>query len=182
MAYKVKRYKGKHNLMIAKVDLCKAYDFLEWDFLKQSLSAWGFSFDFITLVMSCVQGLHFSLLLNESICGSFISQSGLWQSDPMSPLLFILSVEFFSRLVHTKEVARNLRGVKVGRGILPISHLLFVDDILLTNKTSIEDATTIKKVLIVLGSGEIWKWTAINQVFFSHPILTHNSKLKSKAL
>lgn len=63
-----------------------------------------FSLDFITLVMNCVRGVHFNLFLNGSIYGSFSPERGLQQGNPMLPLLFILSVEFFSRLVQAEEV------------------------------------------------------------------------------
>ena len=40
-----------------KLDLSKAYDRVDWDFLQQALSKWGFSEVWITRVMACVSSV-----------------------------------------------------------------------------------------------------------------------------
>lgn len=90
--------------------------------------------------------MNFDLLLNRGVYGSFKPKRGLRQGDPMSPLLFILCAEFFSRLVNVKESNGNIRGIKVARGSLAVSHLFYADDILLTAKATIESAKAIKRV------------------------------------
>lgn len=58
VVHKLKSYKGKNRLMIAKVDLSLAYDSLEWGFLERSLLAWGFSKEFTDHFMSGVLGIR----------------------------------------------------------------------------------------------------------------------------
>nr|XP_048336936.1 uncharacterized protein LOC125424177 [Ziziphus jujuba var. spinosa] len=41
--HKIKSHKGKNSLMMIKVDLKKAYDIVEWQFLDRALVTWGFS-------------------------------------------------------------------------------------------------------------------------------------------
>jgi hypothetical protein len=46
--------KGKEGFMALKLDMSKAYDRLEWDFLEAMLQKLGFANWWIQLLMSCV--------------------------------------------------------------------------------------------------------------------------------
>lgn len=94
--------------MLLKIDLCKAYNSLEWDFLYLSLKAWGFSEKFQKLIMSCVSLVHYSLLLNGSINNNFKPSCGLCQGDLLSPFLFIICTEFFSSMMVAVEGSGQL--------------------------------------------------------------------------
>ena len=81
--------------------------------------------------MSTVQ---FSVLVNRSPADFFGSSRGLRQGDPLSPLLFLVMMEVFSRIVKRMEGVGLLSGFRAdgrrGRGE-SVSHLLFADDTIL---------------------------------------------------
>ncbi|KAK9274238.1 hypothetical protein L1049_019052 [Liquidambar formosana] len=60
----MKNNKGKIGWMSVKLDLEKAYDRLEWPFIKAVMAKFGFDNKFISWIMSCIESASFSILLN----------------------------------------------------------------------------------------------------------------------
>ena len=80
--------------MVVKIDLDKAYDRLEWSFIKMVLEHFGFPENMIRLILSCVSSTTTALLFNGSKLESFHPSRGIRQGDPISPYLFLLCMEF----------------------------------------------------------------------------------------
>lgn len=59
-----KTTKSKTNYMILKLDMEKAFDKLEWSFVKHVLHFYNFPTHMITLIMECISSCCFSILLN----------------------------------------------------------------------------------------------------------------------
>jgi hypothetical protein len=136
----------KQKSLILKLDLRKAYDCVNWDFLRLILVQTGFSLQSIQWIMSCVVSSSFAVLINGEATSFFTSERGLRQGCPLSPLLFILVMECISLLLKKGQVEGLLSGVKVSR-IIKILHLIFVDDVLIMSKAVVEEWQVIKSIL-----------------------------------
>ncbi|KAL0367304.1 UNVERIFIED_CONTAM: Retrovirus-related Pol polyprotein from type-2 retrotransposable element R2DM [Sesamum radiatum] len=89
-----------------KVDLRKAYDTVEWDFLKAALTLFGFPERFIQWIAECVTTPSYSVCINGAPHGFFRGARGLRQGDPMSPFLFVLVMEVLT-LILRQRIEQN---------------------------------------------------------------------------
>lgn len=67
---------------------------------------------------------------------AFLSKMWASQGDLLSPYLFILCMDIYSRMLTLGEDLNLFKGIKVARRSPSISHLFFADDALLFFKTS----------------------------------------------
>ncbi|CAH9076372.1 unnamed protein product [Cuscuta epithymum] len=115
------------------VDLRKAYDTISWDFLEKVLGGLGFPPRFVAWIMECVSTASFSVSLNGSLYGFFKGKRGIRQGDPMSPLLFVLCLEYFSRLLTLRAKGNNFN-FHPQCSSLGITHLAYADDLMLFSR------------------------------------------------
>ena len=101
------------------------------------LIALGFPATFIKLIMSCVTTPTFSIMLNGNMSGFFKSSTGLRQGDPMSPLLFVLCMEYLSRILTKMSTLEKFRFHPRCKE-MRLTHLCFADDLILCCKGEFE--------------------------------------------
>ncbi|KAI0492033.1 hypothetical protein KFK09_026298 [Dendrobium nobile] len=77
--------------VILKLDIAKAYDNINWNFIYFMLELFGFNSVFINLIKKCIKNVYFFIILNGSNHGFFKSSLGLRKGDPISPALYIIA-------------------------------------------------------------------------------------------
>eukprot|EP00253_Pinus_taeda_P029628 PITA_29628 len=132
--------------MILKIGLSKAFDRVNWLYLRILLTQLDFPFTFIKWIMSCITNVPYSVLINGSASPFFHAERGLGQGCPLSPLLFLLIMEGLSRIIGEDHRQGRIRGIKITDTAI-LTHLLFVDDVLIFLNRGIGDLTTLHQAI-----------------------------------
>jgi exonuclease III len=117
------RIKGRKGYIALKLDMSKAYDRVEWDFLELIMRKLGFQERWVDLIMTCVRTVTYSVLINGRPFGHIRPSRGIRQGDPLSPYLFILCAEGLSTLIHKAKREGKITGIPVAKGGTKITHL-----------------------------------------------------------
>jgi hypothetical protein len=145
------RIKSGELGLICKLDIEKAYDHVNWNFLLYLLRRCGFGERWCSWIAHCISLVRFSVLVNGTPLGFFSSSRGLQQGDPLSPLLFVIVMEALSKLfivfVHRGFLSSFSVGSSSNR-VLNISHLLFVDDTLVFCGTNLDHLRFLRVVFL----------------------------------
>lgn len=107
------------------VDMNKAYDRVDWNFLHAVLLTMNFSPSLINLIQECVTTINCTLLINGSTPQYFKHSRGLRQGDPLSPYIFLMCANILSVALMQAEVQKSIKGIKLGNQGCALSLIYF---------------------------------------------------------
>ena len=140
---------GKKGFMAMKLEMSKAYDRVEWHFLKQILLKLGFQESWVALIMEYVTIVSYSILVNGEPKGLIKPSRGLHQGDPLSPYLFIFCVEGLNALLRQAAAADDIHRFSLCRNGPKLTHLFFADNCLIFCRSTLEECAKIQELLAV---------------------------------
>lgn len=152
-----------------KIDLAKAFDRLEWNFVTRALQGTGLHGHFINLIHACISSPSFSVIINGQSSARFCSDRGIRQGCPISPYLFVLAINELSLTLQEAMCNNNLTGIKLGPNCPPIHSLMFADDLLVCGHATLQEAIQINNIIhhFCSNSGQTPNWAKSAIIFSS---------------
>ncbi|XP_074378321.1 uncharacterized protein LOC141719854 [Apium graveolens] len=142
-----RKSRGRDGEIALKLDISKAYDRVNWSYLKARMQAMGFCRKWIQWIMLCVTTVSYDFCFNGTSVGPVCPSRGLQQGDPLSPYLFLLCVEGLSNSLDKAAMEGNIHGSQVSNTAPIITHLLFADDSFLFFCANLAETTVVKSLL-----------------------------------
>ena len=128
--------------LLLLLDFEKAFDTLEWPFINETLKFFGFGPSYFRRIETLYSGSK-SCIINNGHCSEYFHVSrGVRQGDPLSPYLFILSLELMSAALKNDP---NINGVKINNSEFLLSQ--YADDSTLILD---DDENSLKNSLFIL--------------------------------
>ncbi|XP_062080008.1 uncharacterized protein LOC133784748 [Humulus lupulus] len=112
-----------------KIDLSKAYDSIDLDFLENLLNALCFPSKFIRWIMICLRG-----------------GKRLRQGDPISPMLFVIVMDYLTRMLIKAFKEKGFRFHPMCKS-LNLVNLCFADDLLIFCKANSQSVQILHRAL-----------------------------------
>jgi len=126
--------------MEIKIDLKKAYDRLNLDFVRDTLEVIGLLNAFVNLVWACITSSSMQMLWNGDMSEEFKPTRGIRQGEHVSLYRFILCMGHLSHIIDI-VVENNMKSDSNRKKWS--SHLAFIDDLILFSKASLEQVEVI---------------------------------------
>ncbi|KAE8819993.1 hypothetical protein D1007_02175 [Hordeum vulgare] len=112
-----------------KLDFQKAYDRLDWSFLRLVMQRRGFDERWCSWIMELLRSGNTAININDEVGPFFQASRGVKQGDLVSSLLFNIVVDALAGILDKAKLAGHLQGVV--DHLIPgggVSHLQYADD------------------------------------------------------
>ncbi|KAA3477308.1 reverse transcriptase [Gossypium australe] len=100
---------GKNGYMAFKLDMSKAYDRVEWDFVKTVMIKMGFAHEWVGLIMKCITSVSYAVNINANRAGLVMGAKVSRRGPEISHLLFTDDCMMFGEA--TEQGARNMKNI-----------------------------------------------------------------------
>ena len=119
---------NKQDLSMLLLDFEKAYDRVNWTFLRQAMERIGFHTTWINQVLSLNENASASVIVNGEQSKTFRLQRSVRQGCPLAPYLFLLTVDVLGQMLQHPD--NHVRGLQLPDNTF-ITNQMFADDTLL---------------------------------------------------
>lgn len=128
--------------LLLKLDIAKAFDTVSWPFLLQVLEHRGFGPRWRNCIALLLSTASTRILLNGEPGQPIDLVRGLRQGDPLSPMLFILVMDVFHRLL--SHAAQQALLKPIGHRAIAHQCSLYADDAILFVTPTVQDLMATK--------------------------------------
>ncbi|MEG0366515.1 MAG: reverse transcriptase family protein [Coprobacillus sp.] len=115
------------NVKVAYIDVKKAYDSINHDILFEILDSSRYNKKCIKFIKHSIKKTKINLIMNKQIISTISPTNGILQGDSLSPILFILYMNEFSKKMNQNTIKLSLSSKNNFK--YELNHLLFIDDI-----------------------------------------------------
>ncbi|KAL4378892.1 hypothetical protein GQ457_02G026740 [Hibiscus cannabinus] len=131
---------------VFKLDMEKAFDRVEWPFLKVVMLRLGFAQSWVDLIMRCVSSVSSRVRLRGTLFEAFLPRRGLRQGVPLSPFLFLFCTEGLLVALTAAQREGHLPDVRASKHGPPFNHLLFAYDSLVFMRNDMSEVHYLKDI------------------------------------
>jgi len=116
-------------LIVTFIDFTKAFDSINWKYLRAILTLYGIPEKLVAAIMSLYEGTHAHVRTSEGISPPFALTQGVLQGDTLAPYLFIIVLDYvLRRAIPNPSIGFPLNG-GTRRTAKYVTDLAYADDI-----------------------------------------------------
>ena len=129
--------KSKNIGILVSLDFQKAFDSLEWSCMMNTLDIFNFGTSIKQWISTFYTNIESAAINNGFTTNWFKPSRGVRQGCPLSPYLFVLSVELLLNKIRQDP---NIKGVKIFGNEIKVSQFADDTNLLCADLTSVENA------------------------------------------
>jgi len=135
--------------VLLKIDIAKAFDSVAWPFLIEVMQHIGFPRRWSNWISMILSTASTKVLLNRRPGMRIIHARGVRQGDPISPMLFVITMEALNALIRREDMHRTLTPLPA-----PVTGhraSLYADDLVVLIAPLVDDLSCLRQILLLFA-------------------------------